>query len=268
MEYTEGYLAFLDILGFSQYVNKEENGQATADLFDFVKKLCWFFNTSPELHIQISFFSDTIIMTTNELDHLILPINIAESYLKKSLGLLFRGGIVYGKYYHKDGVTFGPAVVAGYELEKKAIYSRILIDEKIDKLKDNISYFVDIDGCTCFNPFGMFFMEIVASAPEGMVYPDNIEKELIEKFSKSRDELLLQIKKHKGSKVVDKYLWRIRAYNNVCNFVANIPEGMVIYEDINYIMNQTLKELVLPLIISENDILNEKTDVEKTNDQL
>jgi hypothetical protein len=33
-------------------------------------------------------------------------------------------------------------------------------------------------------------------------------------------------------------------------------------------MNQTLKELVLPLIISENDILNEKTDVEKTNGQL
>ena len=106
MQYTEGYLAFLDILGFSKFVENEKNGQATADLFEFVNKFGYLFNTSPNLHVQISFFSDTIIITTNELDRLVLPIYIAELYLKDKLGLLFRGAIVYGKYYHKKGASY------------------------------------------------------------------------------------------------------------------------------------------------------------------
>jgi hypothetical protein len=44
MEYTEGYLAFLDILGFSKFVEDEKNGQATADLFKFVEWFRDYFN--------------------------------------------------------------------------------------------------------------------------------------------------------------------------------------------------------------------------------
>lgn len=75
-------------------------------------------------------------MTADELEKLVAPIYIAESYLKDKLGLLFRGGIYYGKYYHDNGVTFGPAVVAAYKLEGKANYSRILLDEKIQILEE------------------------------------------------------------------------------------------------------------------------------------
>lgn len=256
MQYTEGYLAFLDILGFSQYVNEEENGQKTAELFGFVKKFCDLFNSAPQVQFHVSFFSDTIIITTNEIDHLVVPIFILESYLKEHMGLLFRGGIVYGKYYHDEGVTFGPAVVAGYALEQKAVYSRILVDDAICKIKNNISYFEDIDGYTCYNPYGSFFLDIIASAPDKMVYPENIEQSLIESFSKRRDELLTQIDKYRGSKVVDKYLWRVRAYNNVCCFVARIPNGTVIYDDIDYKMNEPLKQELQKLIISAQEVLN------------
>ena len=76
----------------------------------------------------------TYSLTADELERLVEPIYIAESYLKDKLGLLFRGGICYGKYYHKDSVTFGPAVVSAYKLEGKANYSRILLDEGIETL--------------------------------------------------------------------------------------------------------------------------------------
>ena len=44
MEYKEGYVAFIDILGFSTYVSNEENANGTYDLFEFVRKFCYLFN--------------------------------------------------------------------------------------------------------------------------------------------------------------------------------------------------------------------------------
>ena len=256
MQYKEGYLAFLDVLGFSKFVGNECNGQTTADLFEFVNKFCYLFNTSPEPQTQASFFSDTIIITANELDNLILPIYIAESYLKDKLGLLFRGAIVKGKYYHKNGTTFGPAVVSGYQLEKNAIYSRILIEDTIKVDGKNIFFFNDIDGHKCYNPYGMFFTEILTSAPEGIVYPDNIYEELIKKITNRRKELLDQINKYKGTTVIDKYLWRVRAFNHICKYVANIPLETAIYEDVVYLMNEQLKNQMTKLLISENEYID------------
>ena len=66
MEYTEGYLAFLDILGFSKFVEDEKNGQATADLFKFVEWFSDFFNKDSKHKVNVSFFSDTIIITSEE----------------------------------------------------------------------------------------------------------------------------------------------------------------------------------------------------------
>ena len=256
MQYTEGYLAFLDILGFSKFVEDESNGQATSDLFEFVKKFCFLFNTSPQLNVQVSFFSDTIIITADELENLVLPIYIAESYLKDNLGLLLRGAIVYGKYYHNEGTTFGPAVVAGYQLEKKALYSRILLEDTVKVEGKNIFFFNDIDGHKCFNPYGVFFTEIMSSAPEGIVYPDNITKELIDNFLTRRSELLAQINKYKGTTVIDKYLWRVRAFNHICDFVVKIPLGEVIYEEVTYVMNEQLQNQMRKMLIFENEFMH------------
>ena len=256
MQYVEGYLAFLDILGFSKFVENEDNGESTADLFKFIRNFSRFFNTSSKLNVNVSFFSDTIIITSNDLDDLIIPIYMIETHLKKSLGLLFRGGMVYGKYYHKDDVTFGPAVVSGYVLEKKAVYSRILIDDTIKIEEGNIFFFDDIDGYKCFNPYGMFFTEIMSISPNGISYPNDINKELIEKFSTKRIELLNQINKHKGTAVIDKYLWRIRAFNHICKYVADIPLNQAIYEDIKYTISENFKNQILELSISENDYID------------
>ncbi len=57
-------------------------------------------------------------------------------------GILIRGGISTGTLYHSDKYLFGTAIVSAYKLEsKKAIYPRIIIDEKllleIDRIIEN-----------------------------------------------------------------------------------------------------------------------------------
>ncbi len=74
MQYTEGYVAFIDILGFSNYVNNADNGNQTLYLFEFVEQFCYLFNTSPSLKINVSFFSDSIILSSCSLDKFVIPI--------------------------------------------------------------------------------------------------------------------------------------------------------------------------------------------------
>lgn len=257
MEYKEGYVAFIDILGFSTYVSNENNANGTYDLFEFVRKFCYLFNTSPQLKINVSFFSDSIVLTTDDLEKLVAPIYIAESYLRGKLGLLFRGGICYGKYYHDNGVTFGPAVVSAYKLEGKANYSRILVDEKIQIPEEkSIVFYRDIDGYLCLNPMGSILNEPIAYASEGEVYPEGNINEIINNcFSKQREFLMEQIAKNKGTPVVDKYLWRVRVFNYTCNLIADIPDGETIYEKINFTANEQLKGLLKKQLILEDDIL-------------
>ena len=57
MKYTEGYVAFIDILGFSKFIEIEENGENTFDLFGFVKRFCRLFNSSNKLNVNVAFFS-------------------------------------------------------------------------------------------------------------------------------------------------------------------------------------------------------------------
>ena len=249
MEYTEGYLAFIDILGFSTFVSDDKNANKTHDLFEFIKKFCYLFNKSPQLDVNVSFFSDSIVLTANNLDSLVVPIYIAESYLKQELGLLFRGGICYGKYYHEKGVTFGPAVVKAYRLEEQAVYSGIIIDREIDlPFENSILYFRDTDGWTYLNPMSTIL-------PDEPVYPDqNFNEDINSCFTTFRKEILHNISKYKGTRVLEKYLWRVRPFNYTCNLLADLPCGEVLYESSNFSMNQPLKDMLRQQIITETDI--------------
>lgn len=257
MEYTTGYVAFIDVLGFSAFVSKEENGCKTADLFSFVKKLCYLFNSTDNLDVEVSFFSDSIVISAKSLESLFVPILLAESYLQDKLGLLFRGGIAYGKYYHKDGVTFGPAVIAAYQLEKIAVYSRILIHKDIEIPEEiNVLYFKDIDGYMCINPMAMILNEIKAYGPDGVHYPDgDIVKALKARVNIHRGKIFEGIKKNRGSSVVEKYLWRIRPFNYTCRIFADVPSETVIYKEIGYSADQSFKEMFASQTIKEEDII-------------
>lgn len=56
-----------------------------------------------------------------------------------SNGIICRGAIAYGKFFHNNKILFGPALVDAYETESKAaMYPRIILDKSIIKsFKEN-----------------------------------------------------------------------------------------------------------------------------------
>lgn len=53
-------------------------------------------------------------------------------YLLAFEGIVCRGAIAYGKFYHDDKYLFGPALVDAYETESKAaMYPRVIVDKSV-----------------------------------------------------------------------------------------------------------------------------------------
>ena len=97
--------------------------------------------------------------------------------------------------------------------------------------------------------------EPIAYGSEGEVYPEGNMNEIISNcFSKQRNYLIGQIAKNKGTSVIDKYLWRVRVFNYTCNLIADIPDGVTIYDKINFAANEQLKGLLKKQLITEEDI--------------
>ena len=260
MEYSEGYVAFIDILGFSNYVAEKQNAEKVAKLFSFVDKFCHLFNTSEYLGIHVSFFSDSIVLSTDEFVNLIVPIYIAEEYLKKELKLLFRGGITKGQYFFSEGVTFGPAVVSAYRLEKEAYYSRILIDKKIidENTNSGLEIYCDIDGKWCLNLSSLIVFEETSFGIEGEGYPDGDPGDIIRGiFKRNRDSILESIAVHIGTPVVEKYIWRVRQFNYTCKQYAENPAVIPMFKSLNYEPPEDFCKALLDLRINNVDYESE-----------
>lgn len=258
LKYSEGYVAFIDILGFSEYVINEDNGEKTKQLFSFIKSICDKFNKNNKLCLGLSFFSDSIVLVSEKFWKIAVMISHLEETLKSELGLLFRGGICYGKYYHDEEMTFGPAVVSAYRLENKAKYARIIIDYNIDIDLNNTVFYPDVDGNVCINQYAIsaftLFSEDQSDVKE---QPDFQTKNIYDYLEDERDKLLDQIRIHKGKDVVEKYLWRVKLFNYFCNCIGNLQENknLLIWGRIIIIDNK-IKNAIFNLKISEDDILN------------
>jgi hypothetical protein len=142
-QYEERVVVFLDILGFKNMVSetiddnikyeqvtkaltyisevRKENYHGLFSQYDFSGK-------------EVSVFSDSIVLSyPKETAGSLFYILIDLVYICLELnvkGIFVRGGVTYGKLYHKDHICFGPAMIKAYELEQKhAIYPRIIVDE-------------------------------------------------------------------------------------------------------------------------------------------
>lgn len=222
MEYKKGYVAFIDILGFSNFVSDEQSAEKVKELFEFIKKFQCAMNSSQDLDTKVAFFSDSIVFTTENtlkygLDMIFTAIWTAELYLNQYLKLYFRGGITKGLYYHEGEIAFGPGIVKAYALESQAKYSRILIDSDIvSELGENkLTIMQDVDGQYCFNPFGLGLLRYTDSS--------TINKaDLLKAMSVERELLCKAIQSNLNTKVCEKYLWRIIPYNKMCGMLPTI----------------------------------------------
>ncbi len=139
--YEEYYIAFIDILGFSDLVKRSEEDcellQKIVMLLNAIKLLETSSTELPEekpMHYVHS-FSDSIIIFTKLDEYLLFWLLYVVGRLCAELlmyEIVTRGSIVKGKLYYDNSILFGRGLIEAYELESKvAKYPRILVSDEV-----------------------------------------------------------------------------------------------------------------------------------------
>jgi hypothetical protein len=140
--YSERYVAFVDILGFSNHVRQSEHSPSEAQkLVNIMGRISNRWADEGLLHthtvlgddFKSQSFSDCTVMseaaTPKGLHYLLFMVTQFALDLLAN-GFLFRGGIAKGALHHSDAAVFGPAFLKAYDLEQNvADYPRIVVDQ-------------------------------------------------------------------------------------------------------------------------------------------
>jgi hypothetical protein len=140
--YSERYVAFIDILGFSSHVRQSEHSPSEAEklvrIMDRISER-WSYPALQSTHevlgedFKSQSFSDCTVLseaaTPKGLGYLLLMVTQYALYLLAN-GFLLRGGIAKGPLHHSKNAVFGPAFLRAYDLEQNiAEYPRIIVDQ-------------------------------------------------------------------------------------------------------------------------------------------
>src|SRR5215510_12524979 len=115
MPYSDRYVAYIDILGFSDIIKKSETNPTLCEAL--VKNLSEIqaresIEGEEAVDFQFQTFSDSIVLSSGlgGLGYLLNAIhNFTLDLMQEQL--LIRGAIAKGKLYHQKGVMFGPAFI-------------------------------------------------------------------------------------------------------------------------------------------------------------
>lgn len=157
--YTDSFVAFLDILGFKDYVTRN-SFQYVQDLFNDIVSFANLILNKPNNYftekmlksVTVNIISDSIVIsvpknTERSLEILLTVINTVVFNILREYQLLLRGGISDGCFYADDHVAFGPALNSAYMLQEnvalnpRIIFTRRIYDEYLlycpkDRIKD------------------------------------------------------------------------------------------------------------------------------------
>ena len=217
MDYEDRLIIYIDILGFSNFINYTSETRVNSsdkilrinNFLNLIKKFFTINDIVLSKTRQVTSFSDLIVISINlnEIHNIDLEIKDIFYLLLTSYrnGFLLRGAIVYGKLIHTENTIFGPGLINAYEKERTiAKYPRVIIDdvivsdlldlEKKSKLPQNCRDFIlrDFDG--------KYYIDIFYSIRENV---DNLWEYL--QMIKSICNILLEMIDNPLLK--EKYIW-------------------------------------------------------------
>lgn len=212
--YENKYVAFADILGFENLVNRTTEPNPEILLTNVLSALeipnevqlegiiLGRVGDITEASHRLSTFSDCLAISTEAsekgLMNLLFHLRAIAFRLLK-LGYLLRGGITKGPIYHENGKIVGPALVNAYKLEKNvAKYPRIIVDAEIaacarqweqplNTIFDRLTR--DDDDGYCFVHY-LWAVRMVADSEEGFVGDWDALVDHISNFVKSEKSRL------------------------------------------------------------------------------
>lgn len=149
-EYKKYYLAFLDVLGFKNLINRNDC-EYIRNIFDSFKKSKVIVRdengiTFDNDNIHLKIMSDSIILYVEADIHYACTALLAHcatlqaDFLSNEVPILIRGGISYGDFYieEKNDILFGTALTNAYLLEEKsAKYPRIIAKKNDLHISEN-----------------------------------------------------------------------------------------------------------------------------------
>lgn len=212
-EFKEYYCAFLDILGYKDKL--ELFFQNKYNLYGRIKRAM--FNAGVECRrdypngMKTYIFSDSIIITTPKTD---LNLNLLVNYISTVVawfsyeGLFIRGGISSGKLFEDTGINFlaSEGLVKAYQLEQKAVYPMVVIDE--DLISQVIEKKLIVKNA---NKYIVNYVRYIIN--EEGDYQQYVAKELAEIVS-YRDSASNDNVREKYNWLINYYLWFIELSNN------------------------------------------------------
>lgn len=124
-------IAYLDILGFTPKARDVQKLQQVAKALSQIEEVLL---AAPTDKAKPHMFSDTIVVTFPDASELV---GYGMTYLSLLQvfsglqGMFLRGGIAHGDLYEKGQILFGPAYMQAYELEKQAVWARVLVHPSV-----------------------------------------------------------------------------------------------------------------------------------------
>lgn len=174
--YTEHYIAFLDILGFKDLIKHNTCNDIMNIFLEIKTEYVVRQNGTPivpEDKINYRIMSDSIcIFIKSEIENALPALVHICAYLQVRLlrmntPILVRGGIAKGNLYYNDDIVYGQGLTDAYLLEdKSARYPRIIIpyclieqcksNEHTNSLLTQTLVYKDFDAYYCVNSMIMF----------------------------------------------------------------------------------------------------------------
>lgn len=194
----ERYVAFIDILGFSNLVCKAESDpERLRRIINIVRNMdifngmAQFMDSLPgdiagdyKRMTRVSVFSDNIVISTKAVGFgLTLNFVLCSILCNRlmHLGVLIRGGITKGLLVHNSKVVVGSGLIKAYLIESKvAVYPRVVIDDLVlddaRKIKGVVEGFLarDFDGLYYLHVLSTTFATL--EPEEGVSYMFSLRK--------------------------------------------------------------------------------------------
>ena len=123
--YQQKYVAFLDMLGFSNLVQQSgSDPSAHARVLEAIERLKETACDNPKTGMISTYFSDCIVLSCDRsprgLNDMLRSLTmIAENLLV--VDVLVRGGLAMGAMHHDRQLMFGPAMLDAYRMESKEV---------------------------------------------------------------------------------------------------------------------------------------------------
>jgi hypothetical protein len=127
--YPKKYVAFVDILGFSDLVERADRDaelrKGLAGVLHVFQTTC---GTNPATGTRVTQFSDSLVITANRTEQGLHSILNGCEWLTMNLiqyAVLLRGGVAVGRVSHESHILFGMGVNRAYQFEKNGGPPRI-----------------------------------------------------------------------------------------------------------------------------------------------